>query len=228
MIFLQEFIRTYHLMTNLVILEIVNFIKRKTIPKKQDQNTTVKPEKMNMRKLIMWNLITLDGYFEGNQNWDLSFHNLVWGPELEKLSIEQLHSADYLVFGRVTYEGMADYWMNEDGEIAELMNKIPKLVFSRTLKSVEWNNSILIKENAPAEIIKLKEQGGKNMYVFGSANLSETFVNENLFDEYRIGVAPVILGEGRPLFRQGISSKKLTLVSTQQLLTGGVILKYTK
>jgi dihydrofolate reductase len=123
---------------------------------------------------------------------------------------------------------MADYWMNEDGEIAELMNKIPKLVFSRTLKSVEWNNSTLIKENATAEIIKLKEQGGKNMYVFGSANLSETFVNENVFDEYRIGVAPVILGDGRPLFRQGISSKKLTLVSTQQLLTGGVILKYTK
>lgn len=181
-----------------------------------------------MRKLIMWNIITLDGYFEGNQNWDLSFHNLVWGPELEKLSIEQLHSADYLVFGRVTYEGMADYWSKETGEIAELMNKIPKLVFSKSLKSVEWNNSTLIKEDASAEIIKLKEQGGKDMYVFGSANLSETFVNDNLFDEYRIGVAPVILGKGRPLFRQGISSRTLKLISTQQLLTGGVLLKYTK
>ncbi|WP_298646497.1 dihydrofolate reductase family protein [uncultured Proteiniphilum sp.] len=181
-----------------------------------------------MRKFIMWNIITLDGYFEGNQKWELPFHNVVWGQELERLSIEQLYSADYLVFGRVTYEGMASHWTKAEGEIADLMNKIPKLVFSRTLKSAEWNNSTLIKENASAEIIKLKEQGGRDMYVFGSANLSETFINDDLFDEYRIGIAPVILGSGRPLFRQGISSKDLTLVSTQQLLTGGVVLKYTK
>jgi dihydrofolate reductase len=180
-----------------------------------------------MRKLIMWNVITLDGYFEGNQNWDLSFHNVVWGQELEKLSIEQLNSADYLVFGRVTYEGMAAYWTTEEGEIADLMNKIPKLVFSKTLKSVDWNNSTLISENASAEISKLKAQGGKDMYVFGSAILSETFINDNLFDEYRIGIAPVILGSGRPLFGQGISSQNLSLVSTQQLSTGGVVLKYT-
>ena len=181
-----------------------------------------------MRKLIMWNVITLDGYFEGNQNWDLSFHNVVWGQELEKLSIEQLNSADYLVFGRVTYEGMADYWTKEEGEIAGLMKKIPKLVFSKTLKSADWNNTTLIKENASAEIKKLKEEGGRDMYVFGSANLSETFINDDLFDEYRIGIAPVILGSGRPLFKPGISSKNLSLVSTQQLLTGGVVLKYTK
>jgi dihydrofolate reductase len=186
-----------------------------------------------MRKLIMWNIITLDGYFEGNQNWDLPFHNVVWGQELEKLSIEQLNSADYLVFGRVTYEGMAAYWTKAEGEIAELeiaklMNRIPKIVFSKTLKSAEWNNTTLISENASAEIKKLKEEGGRDMYVFGSANLSETFVNENLFDEYRIGIAPVILGSGRPLFRQGIASKNLSLVSTQQLLTGGVVVKYSK
>jgi dihydrofolate reductase len=107
------------------------------------------------------------------------------------------------------------------------MNKIPKLVFSKTLKSVDWNNSTLIKENASAEISKMKTQDGKDMYVFGSANLSETFINDNLFDEYRIGIAPVILGSGRPLFSQGISSKNLSLVSTQQLSNGGVILKFT-
>jgi dihydrofolate reductase len=160
-----------------------------------------------MRKLIMWNIISLDGYFEGNQNWDLPFHNVVWGQELEALSIEQLHSADYLVFGRVTYEGMAAHWTKAEGEIADLMNKIPKIVFSKTLESADWNNTILIKENASAEIKKIKEQGGRDMYVFGSAHLSETFVNDNLFDEYRIGIAPVILGSGRPLFRQGVSSK---------------------
>jgi dihydrofolate reductase len=177
----------------------------------------------------MWNIITLDGYFEGNKNWDLPFHELVWGEELEKLSLEQLYSADYLVFGRVTYEGMAAYWPKAEGEIAEiagLMNKIPKLVFSKTLKSLDWNNSTLIKENASAEISKLKTQGDKDMYVFGSANLSETFINDNLFDEYRIGIAPVILGNGRPLFRQGISSRNLSLISTQQLSNGGVVLKF--
>lgn len=177
--------------------------------------------------------MTLDGYFEGNQNWDLSFHNVVWGQELEKLSIEQLKSADYLLFGRVTYEGMAAYWTKAEGEtaeqeIAKLMNSIPKIVCSKTLKSAEWNNTTIISENVSEEIQKIKEQGGKDIYVFGSANLSETFINDNLFDEYRIGIAPVILGSGRPLFRQGIASKTLALVSTQQLSTGGVVLKYLK
>lgn len=113
-----------------------------------------------MRKLIMWNIITLDGYFEGDKNWDLSFHEIVWGPELEQISIAQLKAADYLVFGRVTYEGMAAYWKPEKGEIAELMNKIPKLVCSRTLDSVDWNNSTLVKGNTSSEISKLKAQGG--------------------------------------------------------------------
>ena len=107
------------------------------------------------------------------------------------------------------------------------MNNIPKLVFSRTLKSVDWNNTTLVKGVASAEISKLKAEGDRNMFVFGSANLSETFIKDNLFDEYRIGIAPVILGSGRPLFRKGISSKKMALVSTQQFSTGGVILKYT-
>jgi len=185
-----------------------------------------------MRKLIMWNVITLDGYFEGNQNWDLSFHNIIWGQELEKISLEQLKAADYLIFGRVTYEGMAAYWTSEEGttselEVAKLMNSIPKLVFSKSLKSAEWNNTTIISENASSEIKKLKQEGGKDMYVFGSANLSETFMNDHLFDEYRIGIAPVILGNGRPLFKQGIVSENLSLVSTQQLLTGGVVLKYS-
>jgi len=182
-----------------------------------------------MRKLIMWNIITLDGYFEGEKNWDLSFHNAIWGPELEKLSLEQLHSADYLVFGRVTYEGMSAYWKKAEGEnaaIAKLMNSIPKLIFSKTLKEVDWNNSTLINENASAEVSTLKAKGSGDMYVFGSADLSRTFINDDLFDEYRIGIAPVILGSGRPLFKQGISSRNLSLGSTQQLSTGGVLLKF--
>jgi len=181
-----------------------------------------------MRKLIMWNVITLDGYFEGNQSWDLSFHNIVWGKELEKRSIEQLNAADYLIFGRITYEGMAAYWAKEEGEIADLMNSIPKIVFSKTLTSAEWNNTTLINANASEEVMRLKEEGGKDMYVFGSANLSETFVNDHIYDEYRIGIAPVILGSGRPLFRQSTAVQNLTLSSIQQLMTGGVVLTYSK
>lgn len=179
-----------------------------------------------MRKLIMWNVITLDGYFEGNEKWDLSFHESIWGEELERISLEQLNSADYLVFGRVTYEGMAAHWPDAEGEIADLMNKISKLVFSTTLESADWNNSTIIKEDASVKISNMKAQGDGDMYVFGSGNLSETFINEGLFDEYRIGIAPVILGSGRPLFKQGIAADNLSLSSTQQLMTGGVILKY--
>jgi dihydrofolate reductase len=174
----------------------------------------------------MWNVITLDGYFEGEKNWDLDFHEAIWGQELETLSLEQLNSADFLVFGRRTYEGMAAYWETEKGEIAEFMNKIPKLVFSRTLQSVGWNNSTLVKENASAEILRLKTQGNGDMYVFGSADLSETFIKDNLFDEYRIGIAPVIAGKGRYLFSKGIAEKKLSLIASQPLLTGGIILTY--
>jgi dihydrofolate reductase len=174
----------------------------------------------------MWNIITLDGYFEGEKNWDLNFHEAIWGRELETFSLKQLNSADFLVFGRKTYEGMASYWKTAKGDIAELMNKIPKLVFSRTLQSVDWNSSTLIKENASAEISRLKTQGNGDMYVLGSADLSGTFIEDNLFDEYRIGIAPVIAGKGRYLFPKGIPEKKLSLIASQPLMTGGVILKY--
>lgn len=176
----------------------------------------------------MWNIITLDGYFEGKHNWDLPFHKVIWGYELEKLSLEQMHSADDLVFGRVTYEGMAAHWTKEEGEIAYMMNSIPKLVFSKTLKSADWKNTTIIKENASAGIRKLKEQGNRAMYIFGSAKLSETLIKDNLFDEYRIGIAPVILRNGRTLFSRNIASINLSLDSVQELVTGGVVLKYSR
>lgn len=181
-----------------------------------------------MRKLIMWNIITLDGFFEGDQPWDLPFHLVVWGEELEKLSLEQLRSADYLVFGRRTYEGMAAHWTKTTGEIADLMNAIPKIVVSRTLKEAGWNNSSIINEDVAGEIRRLKKEKGHDLYVFGSANLSETLLREDLFDEYRIGIAPVILGSGRPLFGRNSGQKNLPLLSSQQLSNGGMVLRYGK
>jgi dihydrofolate reductase len=174
----------------------------------------------------MWNIITLDGYFEGEKNWELPFLETVWGAEMERFSLEQLNSTSYLVFGRTTYEGMAAYWKTAKGEIADFMNNLPKIVCSRTLNSTDWNNSILLKENVANEIATLKATSNKDLYVFGSANLSETLIRENLFDEYRIGIAPVIAGKGRYLFPKGLPGKNLSLLSSQPLITGGVILKY--
>ena len=181
----------------------------------------------SMRKLIMWNVITLDGYFEGERNWDLNFHELVWGKEVEDLSLTQLKSADMLVFGKTTYEGMADYWKNAQGEIeiAKLMNEIQKIVCSSTLKTADWNNTTIVKD-AVAEIPKLKEQGSGDMYVFGSGNLSESLLKADLFDEFRICIAPVFLGKGRLLFRGGIPHNKLKLLEARALATGGIILRY--
>ena len=179
-----------------------------------------------MGKLIMWNIITLDGYFEGEKSWELPFLETVWGPEMERFSLEQLGSTSYLVFGRITYEGMAPYWKTTTGEVADYMNSLPKIVCSKTLNSADWNNSILIKENVANEIAALKAKSDKDMYVFGSANLSETLIREDLFDEYRIGIAPVLAGKGRYLFPKGLPEKKLSLISSQSLMTGGVILKY--
>jgi dihydrofolate reductase len=91
---------------------------------------------------------------------------------------------------------------------------------------VDWDNTILIKENAASEIAKLRAKTEKDLYLFGSANLSETFIKENLFDEYRICVAPVITGKGRYLFPKGLPERKMSLISSQPLETGGVILTY--
>lgn len=178
-----------------------------------------------MRKLIMWNVITLDGCFEGEKNWDLDFHDLVWGPELERLSVEQLKAADMLVFGDVTYEGMAKYWSAEKGEIADLMNGIKKVVCSKTREKADWNNTIIVRD-AANEIRKLKDEGDGPMFLFGSAILSQALMDAGLFDEIRLCVAPVILGKGRRLFGEGKRKQNLKLVQSQTLPSGGVILKY--
>ena len=174
----------------------------------------------------MWNLITLDGYFEGTKNWDLDWHEYVWGEELERFSIEQLRSADLLLFGRVTYEGMAAYWSTAQGEVADLMNEIPKLVFSRTLETAEWANTTLVKENTATAVRELKKQGGKNMFVFGSADFAQTLMNENLFDEYRLALVPVVLGSGKPLFGRSVGRHRLNLIEARSLASGCVILRY--
>jgi dihydrofolate reductase len=179
-----------------------------------------------MSRLIMWNLITLDGYFDGARNWDLDWHQSVWGPELEALSIEQLRSAERLIFGRVTYEGMAAYWKTAQGEVADYMNRLPKVVFSRTLRQADWSNTTLVNTDAAEKVAELKRSGAGHSFVFGSGNLSTTLVNDGLYDEYRLAVTPMILGSGRPLFGQALARQRLTLIEARTLSSGCVILRY--
>jgi dihydrofolate reductase len=179
-----------------------------------------------MRKLILWNIVTLDGLFEGTKNWDLPWHERIWGAELEAFSLEQLRSADMLLFGRVTYEGMAAYWREAEGEIARHMNRLPKVVFSRTLRSVDWGNSTLAKGDAAAEISRLKVGGNGNMVVFGSAVLSGTLMDASLFDEIRLVIAPVVAGSGRRLFQQGQKPHGFRLLEARPLSTDAVLLRY--
>jgi dihydrofolate reductase len=174
----------------------------------------------------MWDLVSLDGFFEGPKSWDLDWHQYAWGEELEQLSTEQLKTVGMLLFGRVTYEGMAGYWSSQKGEIADFMNNLPKVVFSRTLGKAEWKNTRLVNEDAAEEVAKLKQQPGKDLFIFGSANLSSTLMQHGLVDEYRLCITPIVLGGGSPLFKPSPHRMKMKLLEARPLKTGGVILRY--
>jgi dihydrofolate reductase len=130
-----------------------------------------------------------------------------------------------VIYGEKTYQGMADYWSKAEGETADYMNKIPKVVCSSTLKTANWNNTIIMKD-AVIEIPKLKQEGDGIMFVFGSGILSESLMKANLFDEYRLCVVPVFLSKGRRLFNEGLPYQKLKLLEARSLSTGGVLLRY--
>jgi dihydrofolate reductase len=181
-----------------------------------------------MRKVILYMMVTLDGFFEG-PNGEIDWHNV--DQEFNELAIEQLDSVDILLFGRKTYELMASYWptpaaTTDDPIVADKMNRLPKIVFSKTLSSVEWQNTRLVKENVAEEVAKLKHQPGKDLIIFGSSDLAVTFIQHGLLDEFRIMVNPVVLGNGKPLFK-GIKDRlNLKLLKTKTFRSGNVLLYY--
>ena len=177
-----------------------------------------------MARLIMWNLMTLDGFVEG-PNRDISWHEDVWGEELEQLSIRQLNEAGGLLFGRVTYELMANYWPGATGEVADFMNAAPKYVCSRTVKKSDWNNTQVFGGDVAETVARLKRDSAKDLFLFGSADLAATLIRHVLIDEFRIAVNPVILGGGTPLFKPG-EKVRLKLIDSCPLSTGIVILRY--
>ena len=181
-----------------------------------------------MRKLFLFMMISLDGYFEGPDH-DLSWHNV--DAEFNDFAIEQTSNIDTLIFGRRTYEMMAGYWPTElakkdDSVVAGLMNNTPKIVFSHTLNSAPWQNTRLVKDNLAEEITTLKQQPGKDLAVFGSSNLCVSLVEQGLLDELRIMVNPVVLGKGT-LLLQGLDQKlPLKLTAEKLFKSGNVLLTY--
>ncbi len=174
----------------------------------------------------MWNLITLDGYFEGANPWEIDWHRHVVDDEFDALSLKQIRAADTLLFGRVTYEGMAAFWPSQQGEVADLMNGMQKVVFSRTLKGVTWANTRILRGEVRDEVRRLKQQRGKDLLIFGSGGLCSTLMKDRLIDEYRVGVVPIVLGGGTSLFKPEEESTRLKLVESRSLKSGCVYLRY--
>jgi dihydrofolate reductase len=179
-----------------------------------------------MRKLFASNIMSLDGFFEGP---DHEFNWFTPDEEFFDYAKEMLRSVDTILFGRKTYEHMAAYWPSAPREeIADKMNTLPKVVVSRRLQKVEWNNSTLIGGNIAEEITKLKEKPGKDIVILGSAMLAASLLQEGLIDEYRVIVVPILLSRGHSLFPNIKQKIDLKLQKTKMLRSGVAVLYYQR
>lgn len=175
-----------------------------------------------MRKVVLGMNVTLDGYVaRTNGELDWMFPNI--DSERTESITEGLSEIDVFLMGRVTYEGMAAHWPTADDEIAPLMNRATKIVFSRTLKKVDWENCRLAAGDPAEEIAELKRQPGTAIAVAGGARFAQSLSKQGLIDEYNLTVHPVVLGTGIPLFTDPINLK---LLSTRAFDTGAVVLNY--
>ena len=181
-----------------------------------------------MRKLSVFNLVTLDGYFAG-EGGDISWHMV--DEEFQELANAASNSGNTLLFGRVTYELMAGFWptpeaIRTDPIVAAGMNKAEKIVFSRTLQKADWNNTRLVMDDMLAEVRRLKQGTGKDLTVLGSGSIVSQLAQEGLIDEYQVLVNPVVIGKGRTMF-EGIRDRiALKLVKTRTFGNGNVLLTY--
>lgn len=168
-------------------------------------------------------MVSIDGYIEAKDP-EYYWHN--WDEEMAGYMMGFFQTVDTFIYGRRSYQDMIAYWPQLDDEFAQVMNTTPKLVFSRTLGSVEWN-SRLMREEGVEEIKRLKNQNGKNMVLFAGASLAETFIKSDLIDEYRLIVNPVVLGGGKPLFQNITRHFNLKLKEATSFRCGNVLLVYT-
>ena len=181
-----------------------------------------------MRKIFAFLMTTLDGYYEGP---DQEFDFWVTDEEFDEFSVEQLDEVDTLLFGRVTYEGMAAYWPTsaaeeDDPRVTQRMNSISKIVVSRSLDKAEWANTRVVKGDIAEDLAKLKRQPGKDIAIFGSSDLTVSLLRMGLVDEVRIMVNPVVLGDGKSLFTTAGERIGLKLLRSRPFRSGNVLLYY--
>ena len=158
-----------------------------------------------MGKVVVSQFITVDGVVEdpgGSEafergGWAFKYER---GPEGDKFKVDEVTAAQALLLGRVTYEGFAAAWPSREGDFADKFNSMPKYVVSTTLKDPEWNNSTVIDTDVPAAVARLKADIEGDILVNGSVQLTQTLVEHNLVDEYRLMVFPTVLGAGKRLF----------------------------
>lgn len=182
-----------------------------------------------MRKLVVFETISLDGYFaapNGDLSWAHSNDDAEWNDFVANNA-----SGDEgpLLFGRVTYEMMVSFWPTPQAavampKVAEGMNKRPKIVFSKTLQNSQWNNTT-ITHDAVDDVRQMKAESGDNLVVLGSGQIVSQLASAGLIDELQLVVAPVILGDGRKLF-DGVNQKDLTLTNTRTFKNGNIFMCY--
>jgi dihydrofolate reductase len=184
-----------------------------------------------MRKLIVFNNVSLDGYFvdrKGDMSWA---HDNMNDPEYKAFVEGNASGGGELLFGRITYELMASYWptqhaLQNNPIVAERMNNLKKVVFSRTLDKAAWSNTKLVKGELAAEIRKMKNEAGKGMAILGSGSIVSQLAQEGLIDEYQMVVNPVVLGKGRTMFEEVQEKLALKLTKTRAFSNGNVLLCY--
>jgi len=181
-----------------------------------------------MRKLSVFNFITLNGYLSSTDG-DISWHR--HGSEENQYAEESLQSGNILLFGRKTYEIMASYWptpmaIQNDPVLAKGMNNAEKFVFSKTLKNANWENTKIISENVVQEIKRMKKLPGNDFTLLGSGSILTLFAENGLIDEYQIMIDPVAIGDGTPLFYKIKQSLNLQLTNVKTFTSGVVLLSY--
>jgi dihydrofolate reductase len=182
-----------------------------------------------MPSVMVFNSVTLDGYFT-DPNGDMSWAHKN-DPEWNEFSAGNAKGESTLLFGRKTYEMMASFWPTPQAkqsfpEVAAAMNKQPKVVFSRTLDKVSWNNTRLLKGDLAGEVRKLKGGAGPASVILGSGTIVAQLTEEGLIDQYQVIVNPIVIGKGRTMF-DGVSRKvNLKLANERRFKNGNVLLTY--
>jgi dihydrofolate reductase len=176
-----------------------------------------------MRKIVSGLFMSLDGVVEAPDKWHFPYFNDKMGAAVGA----QAAGADTLLFGRVTYQEFAAHWPDKGSDVpfADHINNTPKLVASRTLDNVEWRHSRLLRGNVAEDLRKLKQLPGRNISIFGSGALVRSLLRDDVLDELRLLVHPIVVGRGKRLFDDGLE-KNLKLIESTTFKTGVVHLIY--